>query len=252
MKERLDILLVQRGLVTSRTRAQARIMAGDVIVNEHRVDKAGTKVPVDATIRLKGNDHPYVSRGGLKLAGALDAWPLDLSDAICLDVGASTGGFTDLLLQRGAAKVYAVDVGHNQLAWKLRQDSRVINLERIHIAKLQVGSLNPPPTLAVIDVSFISLRRVLPATLPHLAPKARVYALVKPQFEVGRERVGKGGIVRDEAARKDALDGVLAVAAELGLACLGTIASPITGAEGNIEFLAGFARGETLPPIRHT
>jgi 23S rRNA (cytidine1920-2'-O)/16S rRNA (cytidine1409-2'-O)-methyltransferase len=251
MKERLDILLVQRGLFTSRTRAQARIMAGQVIVDHHRVDKAGTKVSIDAEIRLKGNDLAYVSRGGLKLEGALEAWPIDLTDAICMDVGASTGGFTDLMLQRGAAKVYAVDVGHNQLAWKLRQDARVINLERIHIAKLQVGSLNPAPSLAVIDVSFISLRRVLPATLPHLAPGARVYALVKPQFEVGRERIGKGGIVRDEAARQDALQGVLQVASELGMSCLGSIESPITGAEGNVEFLAGFVLGDAHEPVGH-
>jgi 23S rRNA (cytidine1920-2'-O)/16S rRNA (cytidine1409-2'-O)-methyltransferase len=249
MKERLDVLLVQRGLVQSRTRAQARIMAGQVIVNEHRIDKAGTKVPTDATIRLKGDDHPYVSRGGLKLEGALDAWPIELKDRICMDVGASTGGFTDLLLQRGAAQIFAVDVGHNQLAWKLRQDPRVINMERTHIGKLEAGTLIPAPTFAVIDVSFISLRRVLPATVPHLAPKSRIYALVKPQFEVGRERIGKGGIVRDPQARADALQGVLDTARELGLKCLGTIESPITGTEGNVEFLAGFEGVEATVPI---
>ena len=249
MKERLDVLLVQRGLVESRTRAQARIMAGQVIVNEHRIDKAGTKVPTDATIRLKGDDHPYVSRGGLKLEGALEAWPIDLTQRICMDVGASTGGFTDLLLQRGAAQVFAVDVGHNQLAWKLRQDARVINMERTHIGKLEVGTLTPAPTFAVIDVSFISLRRVLPATVPHLAPQSRIYALVKPQFEVGRERIGKGGIVRDPQARADALEAVLETARDLGLTCLGTIESPITGTEGNVEFLAGFEGLEAPVPI---
>ena len=243
MKQRLDLLLVERGLAETRSRAQARIMAGQVIVDDHRADKASTQVRSDAEIRFKGNDLAYVSRGGLKLEAALEAWPIELKDAVCMDVGASTGGFTDLMLQRGAATVYAVDVGHNQLAWKLRQDERVINLERMHIAKLEVGSLQPAPSLAVIDVSFISLRRVLPATLPHLGPAGRVYALVKPQFEVGRERVGKGGIVRDENARKDALDGVLATAEELGMSCLGTIESPITGARGNVEFLAGW----TLP-----
>ena len=240
MKERIDILLVQRGLCATRSRAQARIMAGQVIVDDHRIDKAGTKVSVESEIRLKGKDLAYVSRGGLKLEGALKAWPIELDGLIALDVGASTGGFTDLLLQGGAKQVYAVDVGHNQLAWKLRQDPRVVNLERTHIAKLEVGSLAPAPSLAVIDVSFISLRRVLPATLPHLEPGGRIYALIKPQFEVGRDRIGKGGIVRDAGARDDAVAGVLAAAEELGLELLGSIESPITGTEGNIEYLAGW------------
>jgi len=240
MKERIDILLVQRGLCATRSRAQARIMAGQVIVDDHRIDKAGTKVSVESEIRLKGKDLAYVSRGGLKLEGALAAWPIELDGLVALDVGASTGGFTDLLLQGGAKQVYAVDVGHNQLAWKLRQDPRVVNLERTHIAKLEVGSLAPAPSLAVIDVSFISLRRVLPATLPHLAQGGRIYALIKPQFEVGRDRIGKGGIVRDAGARDDAVADVLAAAEDLGLDLLGTIESPITGTEGNIEYLAGW------------
>ena len=240
MKERIDILLVQRGLCSTRSRAQARIMAGQVIVDDHRVDKAGTKVSVESKIRLKGKDLAYVSRGGLKLEGALEEWPIELEGVVAMDVGASTGGFTDLLLQRGAEQVYAVDVGHNQLAWKLRQDRRVINLERTHIAKLEIGSLEPTPMLAVIDVSFISLRRVLPATVPHLAAGGRIYALIKPQFEVGRDRIGKGGIVRDTKARNDAVAGVLAAAEALGLDLLGTIESPITGTEGNIEYLAGW------------
>ena len=240
MKERIDILLVQRGLCSTRSRAQARIMAGQVIVDDHRVDKVGTKVSVEARIRLKGKDLAYVSRGGLKLEGALKAWPIELDGVVAMDVGASTGGFTDLLLQRGAAQVYAVDVGHNQLAWKLRQDPRVINLERTHIAKLELGRLDPAPSLAVIDVSFISLRRVLPATIPHLASGGRIYALIKPQFEVGRDRIGKGGIVRDAQARDDAVAGVLAAATDIGLELIGTIESPITGTEGNIEYLAGW------------
>ena len=215
-------------------------MAGQVIVDDHRIDKAGTKVSVESEIRLKGKDLAYVSRGGLKLEGALAAWPIELDGLVALDVGASTGGFTDLLLQGGAKQVYAVDVGHNQLAWKLRQDPRVVNLERTHIAKLEVGSLAPAPSLAVIDVSFISLRRVLPATLPHLAQGGRIYALIKPQFEVGRDRIGKGGIVRDAGARDDAVADVLAAAEDLGLDLLGTIESPITGTEGNIEYLAGW------------
>ena len=240
MKERIDILLVQRGFCSTRSRAQSRIMAGQVIVDDHRVDKAGTKVSVEAQIRLKGKDLAYVSRGGLKLEGALEAWPIELNGVVAMDVGASTGGFTDLLLQRGAEQVYAIDVGHNQLAWRLRQDRRVINLERTHIAKLEPGSLKPAPRLAVIDVSFISLRRVLPVTLPHVAAGGRIYALIKPQFEVGRERIGKGGIVRDAQARDDAVAGVLAIGEELGLELLGSIESPITGTEGNIEYLAGW------------
>ena len=215
-------------------------MAGQVIVDDHRVDKAGTKVSVESKIRLKGKDLAYVSRGGLKLEAALEEWPIELEGVVAMDVGASTGGFTDLLLQRGAEQVYAVDVGHNQLAWKLRQDRRVINLERTHIAKLEIGSLEPTPMLAVIDVSFISLRRVLPATVPHLAAGGRIYALIKPQFEVGRDRIGKGGIVRDTKARNDAVAGVLAAAEALGLDLLGIIESPITGTEGNIEYLAGW------------
>mgnify|MGYP002877469194 CR=1 FL=1 len=215
-------------------------MAGQVIVDDHRVDKAGTKVSIDSEIRLKGKDLAYVSRGGLKLEGALEEWSIELEGVVAMDVGASTGGFTDLLLQRGAAQVYAVDVGHNQLAWRLRQDPRVVNLERTHIAKLELGSLAPAPTLAVIDVSFISLRRVLPATVPHLAAGGRIYALIKPQFEVGRDRIGKGGIVRDAEARDDAVAGVLAAAEDLSLDLLGTIESPITGAEGNIEYLAAW------------
>ena len=237
VKERIDLLLVQRGLVDSRTRAQARIMAGEVIVNEHRVDKAGTRVPIDAQIRLKGDELPYVGRGGLKLAGALERWPMNLTGCIALDVGASTGGFTDVLLQSGAAKVYAVDVGHNQLAWKLRQDPRVINLEKTHIARLETGSLQPPPSLGVVDVSFISLRRVLPAMRPHLRGPGRLYALVKPQFEVGRDQVGKGGIVRDPAQRQQALQAIQNVGKELDMAEIGWMESPITGTDGNVEYL---------------
>ena len=236
-KERIDLLLVQRGLVDSRSRAQARIMAGDVIVNEHRIDKAGTRVPVDAQIRLKGDELPYVGRGGLKLAGALAHWPYALDGCVALDVGASTGGFTDVLLQNGAAKVYAVDVGHNQLAWKLRQDPRVINLEKTHIARLEVGSLAPAPSVGVVDVSFISLRRVLPAMRPHLLGPGRLYALVKPQFEVGRDQVGKGGIVRDPELRRQALQDIQQVGGELGLSELGWMESPITGTDGNVEYL---------------
>jgi 23S rRNA (cytidine1920-2'-O)/16S rRNA (cytidine1409-2'-O)-methyltransferase len=239
-RERLDVLLVNRGLVQSRARAAARILAGDVVVNDHRVDKPGTQVLVDALIRLKGADHPWVSRGGQKLTAALDAWPIVVAGVVAVDVGASTGGFTDVLLSRGARHVFAVDVGWGQLHERLRQDGRVTNLERTHIGRLPVGSLSPLPSMAVIDVSFISLRLVLPALLPHLLPPADIVALVKPQFEVGRGQIGKGGIVRDEGARKRAVDDVVASAQSLGLVHGATIPSPIEGADGNVEFLAWF------------
>jgi 23S rRNA (cytidine1920-2'-O)/16S rRNA (cytidine1409-2'-O)-methyltransferase len=239
-RERLDVLLTERGLVESRARAQARILAGDVVVDDHRVDKPGTKVPVDAAIRLKGAGLPWVSRGGLKLVAALDAWPVVVAGVVAVDVGASTGGFTDVLLSRGATRVFAIDVGWGQLHEKLRQDPRVTNLERTHVGKLAPGTLSPSPSLAVIDVSFISLRLVLPALVPHLSAGASIVTLIKPQFEVGREHVGKGGIVRDDAARARAVDEVVVGAGSLGLSHGGTIPSPIEGADGNVEFLALF------------
>jgi 23S rRNA (cytidine1920-2'-O)/16S rRNA (cytidine1409-2'-O)-methyltransferase len=251
-KQRLDLLLVELGLAESRSKAAALVMAGQVVVGDHRADKAGHRYPVDAEIRIKGDGLTYVSRGGLKLEAAVEAWPVPLEDVVALDVGASTGGFTDLLLQRGAAQVYAVDVGHNQLAWSLRQDPRVINLEKTHIAKLEVGRLTPPPSVVVIDVSFISLHRVLPVLPPHLTADAVVYALVKPQFEVGKERVGKGGIIRDPADRQGALDAVIACAEGLGFRLLGSLESPIQGAKGNIEFLAGFAWSAAQIPVGKT
>jgi len=234
-RERLDVLLVERGLVESRARAQARILAGEVVVNDHRVDKPGTKVDAASTIRLKGEGLRWASRGGLKLEAALAAFAVDVVGHTCVDVGASTGGFTDVLLQSGAEKVFAIDVGWGQLHEKLRQDPRVENLERTHIGKLPPGSLTPAPDVAVLDVSFISLKQVLPALAPHLAPKAVVIPLIKPQFEVGREHVGKGGIVRDEGARDRAVLDVIAAAAGLGWRPRGTIPSPIAGAVGNVE-----------------
>jgi 23S rRNA (cytidine1920-2'-O)/16S rRNA (cytidine1409-2'-O)-methyltransferase len=239
-RERLDVLLVERGLVESRARAQARILAGEVVVNDHRVDKPGTKVDVGSTLRLKGEGLRWASRGGLKLEAALAAFAVDVTGHICVDVGASTGGFTDVLLQSGAARVFAIDVGWGQLHEKLRQDPRVVNLERTHIGKLPPGSLAPAPDVAVLDVSFISLKQVLPALAPHLAVKAVVIPLIKPQFEVGREHVGKGGIVRDERARERAVDDVIATATTLGWQHRGTIPSPIAGADGNVEYLACF------------
>lgn len=242
-RERLDVLLVERGLVESRARAQARILAGDVVVDDHRVDKPGTKVSSESAIRLKGEGLRWASRGGLKLEGALAAFHVDVTGQVCVDVGASTGGFTDVLLQSGAVKVFAIDVGWGQLHEKLRQDPRVVNMERTHINKLAAGTLVPAPTIAVLDVSFISLKQVLPHLAPHLAPLATVIPLIKPQFEVGREHVGKGGIVRDDAARARAVDDVIAAAVTLGWRHRGTIPSPISGADGNVEYLACFDVG---------
>lgn len=244
-RERIDVLLVERGLVDSRGRAHARIMAGDVIVDDKRVDKAGERVPRDAQIRLRGDEMPWVSRGGLKLVGALDTFNVDPKGRTCVDVGASTGGFTDVLLSRGAERVFAIDVGRAQLHEKLRTDGRVVNMESTHITKLAVASLEPAPTLGVVDVSFISLRLVLPALVAQLAEAADVITLIKPQFEVGKGNVGKGGIVTDVALREGAVKGVVAAATSCGLALAhAIIPSPITGADGNVEFLAHFTRSQ--------
>lgn len=242
-KERLDKLLVQQGLVQSRDRAQALILAGKVVVDDHTIDKVGAKVPVEASLRLKGEDIPYVSRGGLKLAKGLAAFGLQVQGRIALDVGASTGGFTDCLLQAGAARVYAVDVGYGQLAWSLREDPRVINLERTNIRDLQPASLSEPPTLAVIDASFISLDKVLPATLPLLAAPGEILALIKPQFEVGRGEVGKGGVVRDADKHQEVQDKIVDLARSLGCEVLGMTDSPLLGPKGNREFLIYLRKG---------
>ncbi len=242
-KRRLDVLLVERGLCESRARAQARILAGEVFVDDKKVDKAGTQVSPEAALRLAGDGLKYVSRGGLKLEGALDHFGISPEGRVCLDVGASTGGFSDVLLQRGATRVYAVDVGYGQLAWSLRQDPRVVVLERTHIGKLAEGTLDPRPSLGVVDVSFISLTRVLAPMLLHLEQDCQIVALIKPQFEVGREAVGKGGIVRDEGARERAVETVLAFAENAGLTALGRMTSPIQGADGNVEHLAAWYRG---------
>ena len=237
VKERLDKLLVQRGLVGSRERARAMILAGQVIVDDHRVDKVGLQVAVDAEIRLKGEDIPYVSRGGLKLEKALHEFNLELLNRVALDVGASTGGFTDCLLQHGVRKVFAVDVGYGQLAWKLREDSRVINLERCNIRHLEREQLDEIPDLAVIDASFISLQKVLPRTLELLAIEADVIALIKPQFEVGKTQVGKGGVIKDAALQAQVVENIKLLAANLNCRVLGVIDSPILGQKGNREFL---------------
>jgi len=238
-KQRLDILLVDRGLAQSRERARALILAGRVLVSEQKIDKPGASVPAEAPIRLLGQDLPYVSRGGLKLAGALDHWKIEITGRACLDIGASTGGFTDCLLQRGAAHVTAVDTGFGQIAMKLRTDPRVRLMERTNARLLEPGALAGPPglTLLVMDVSFISATLVLPPVLAAAPALREAVVLVKPQFEAGREHVGKGGIVRDPEAHQLAIDRVAACVEEQGWQVSGTIPSPITGAEGNQEFL---------------
>ncbi len=236
---RLDALLVERALAPSRERARARILAGDVRVNGQVVTKAGTAVARDAEIALASPDHPYVGRGGLKLAHALDTFQIAVAGRRALDIGASTGGFTDALLQRGADRVVALDVGHGQLDWKIRSDPRVDVLERVNARNLTPDMLPKPPSfdIVTIDVSFISLRHILPVVPALLRPDADVIALVKPQFEAGRAEVGKGGIVRDDAVQTRVVDEVTAAADALGLWRAGAIASPIAGMEGNREFL---------------
>lgn len=236
-KERLDVLVHERGLADSRTRAQALILAGLVVVDDQRVDKPGTRVSVDAELRLKGEVLPYVSRGGLKLKGALDAFKLDVRGAICADIGASTGGFTDCLLQEGAVRVHAIDVGYGQLHEKLRQDARVISRERVNARHLTDDDLPEPVQVVVIDVSFISLELVLPAVLPKLSPGGLLIALVKPQFEVGLAHIDKGGVVRDPVARQGAIDRIRAFVAGLGMTELGVVDSPVPGPAGNLEAL---------------
>lgn len=242
-KERLDKLLVSRGMAQSRERARALILAGQVVVGHHTVDKAGAQVFTDVSLRLKGEDIPYVSRGGLKLEKALETFDIKVAGLVAMDVGASTGGFTDCLLQRGAVRVYAVDVGYGQLAWKLRQDDRVVNLERTNIRHLQPEALQEKPVLAVIDASFISLDKVLPATLALLGQQAEVVALIKPQFEVGRGAVGKGGVVRDASQHEAVVERIRRLSEELGCQVLGVTESPILGPKGNREFLIHLKKG---------
>jgi 23S rRNA (cytidine1920-2'-O)/16S rRNA (cytidine1409-2'-O)-methyltransferase len=236
-KQRLDKLMVERGLAPTPERAQALIMAGQVVVDDHTVDKSGQQVALSAVLRIKGEVLPYVSRGGLKLKKALDEFGIDVNGVVAIDVGASTGGFSDCLLQAGAARIYAVDVGYGQLAWSLRQDPRVVCLEKTNIRYLRPDQLDDLPELAVIDASFISLTKVLPATVRLVRPGGRIIALIKPQFEVGRGEVGKGGIVRDPIAHEKVVEGVRQVARELGLTVSGLCESPIKGADGNREFL---------------
>ena len=236
-KHRLDILLVERGLVESRERGQAIILAGQVLVNGQKVEKAGALVPENVDIRILGGPMPYVSRGGLKLEAALREFHISVVGKVALDVGASTGGFTDCLLQRGCRKVYAVDVGYGQLAWKLRQDPRVVSIERTNIREINPALIPEPIDIAVIDASFISLEKVIPPVLPFLARDSEIIALIKPQFEVGKGQVGKGGIVREEAARAAAVERVRTFFQDAGLDVKGIIPSPIAGQDGNVEYL---------------
>ncbi len=233
-KIRLDQLWVQRGLVDSRERGQRLIMAGEVLVNDRLADKPGQPIDPAAVIRIK-EALPYVSRGGLKLAAALDRFPILIKQAVCADVGASTGGFTDCLLQRGAAKVYAIDVGYGQLNWKLRNDPRVVVMERTNAR--HVETLPEPIAVATIDASFISLRLILPAVIQWLRADAHVVALIKPQFEAGREKVGKGGVVRDPVVHAEVLRTMWRAVRELGFSPIDLVRSPVEGPAGNIEFL---------------
>lgn len=240
-RERIDKLLVDRGLAHSRTKAQALVMAGTVLVDEQLVNKPSEAFPFEANIRLKGEGDPasrYVSRGGLKLETALREFQIDVSKLTCLDVGSSTGGFTDCLLQHGAGKVFAVDVGHNQFDWRLRNDTRVDLREGLNARYLKPEDFDQKFDLATIDVAFISATKILPAVVPLLTDQGRIITLIKPQFEVGKGEVGKGGIVKDPVKHKRVVDEVNRAATELGLRVCGTIESPIRGADGNLEFLA--------------
>jgi len=239
-KKRLDVVLTDRGLAPSRARSQALILAGKVLLDGQVESKAGTQVSPDADIEIIAPDHPWVSRGGLKLVAALDEFSISPEGLDCLDVGASTGGFTDVLLERGAKRVIALDVGRGQLDWRLRNDPRVVVMEGVNARHLSHEELPFPAALATVDVSFISLRLVVPAMLPHLEAGAWLVCLVKPQFEAGRHQVGKGGIVRDESVRRRTIDETVGELENHGLDLVGVIPSPVRGQKGNLEELAVF------------
>ncbi|HMQ03054.1 MAG TPA: TlyA family RNA methyltransferase [Pyrinomonadaceae bacterium] len=243
-KERIDRLMVERGLADSRTRAQAMIMAGSVLVEEKRVEKPSESFASDARIRIKGGGpgSRYVSRGGLKLEAALREFSIDPAGYVCLDIGSSTGGFTDCLFKHGASRIFAVDVGTNQLVWSLRSDPRVVIMENTNARDLRPNSFDTRFDLAVIDVSFISLKKILPAVVPLLKDRGRIVSLIKPQFEVGKGEVGKGGIVRETEKHERVVAEMNEFAVSIGLSTFGLIESPILGAEGNKEFLALYDR----------
>ena len=242
-KERLDALLVKRNLVQSRERAKTTIMAGLVLGDGQKVDKAGTMVKPEAEIRVLGNTLPYVSRGGLKLEKAIREFGVSLRGKVAADIGASTGGFTDCMLQNGAVKVFAIDVGYGQLAWSLRTDERVVNMERTNVRNVTPDQLGQPVDLASIDVAFISLEKVLPSVREMLQPEGEIVALIKPQFEAGREKVGKKGVVREPSVHEEVIFRVLALARQMELTPKALTYSPVKGPEGNIEYLVWLAKG---------
>ena len=236
-KERLDVLMVNNGLAASRELAKAYIMAGDVYVDGNKEDKAGTKVDVNANIELRGKVMPYVSRGGYKLEKAMEVFPVTIEGKICMDIGSSTGGFTDCMLQNGASKVYSIDVGYGQLAWKLRNDERVVCMEKTNVRYITEEQVSDKPQFASVDVSFISLTKVIPPALNVMSDDAQFVCLIKPQFEAGREKVGKKGVVRDKKVHEEVILKIIDFAFEIGLNVIGIDFSPIKGPEGNIEYL---------------
>ena len=238
MKERLDVLLVNRGLAPSREKAKTMIMEGNVFVNNNREDKAGSTFPDDCNIEIHGKTLQYVSRGGLKLEKAMKHFDITMDGKVCMDIGASTGGFTDCMLQNKASKVFSVDVGYGQFAWKLRTDERVVCMERTNIRYVTLENIGEPLDFASIDVSFISLKKIMPATLNLLNDEGAVVALIKPQFEAGRDQIGKNGIIRDNAVHQKVLETVTSFAVDFGFTVKGIDFSPIQGGHGNIEFLA--------------
>ncbi len=237
MKERLDVLLVKNGFAPSREKAKIMIMEGNVFVAGQREDKAGSTFPEDVQIEVRGSSLKYVSRGGLKLEKALASFPIDLNGCICMDIGASTGGFTDCMLQNGAVKVYAIDVGYGQLAWKLRSDERVVCMEKTNFRYVTDEQIKEPVDFASVDVSFISLSKILPVAYPLLKEKGEMACLIKPQFEAGREKVGKKGVVRDPKIHEEVIQNVFGFASDAGFAICGLEYSPVRGPEGNIEYL---------------
>ncbi|MEE1037683.1 MAG: TlyA family RNA methyltransferase [Eubacterium sp.] len=237
MKDRLDVVLVEKGFFQSREKAKAAIMAGIVYVDGQKSDKAGTTISKESDIEVRGNTCPYVSRGGLKLEKAMELFNFNLDGTVCVDMGASTGGFTDCMLQKGAVKVYAIDVGYGQLDYKLRVDPRVVNMEKTNIRYMDTALIEEPANCISIDVSFISLNLIFPVAAKVLAEDGGVVALVKPQFEAGREQVGKKGIVRDKNVHKEVIEKVIGYAQDVGLYPAGLTFSPVTGAKGNIEYL---------------
>lgn len=242
-KIRLDQLVFDLGLAESRERAKTTVMSGLVFVNGQRADKPGMQVPPDVNVEVKGTALPYVSRGGLKLEKALKVFPIDVNGKVCIDCGASTGGFTDVLLKNGAAKVYSVDVGYGQLAWSLRNDERVVNMERTNIRYISSEQIHEPLDICVMDLSFISVKLVLPAVCALLKDDAQLVCLIKPQFEAGREEVGKKGVVRDKAVHLSVIESVLSFAPTVGMTVMGLDFSPIKGPEGNREYLCYMKKG---------